>query len=1842
MVIKKSILVGLLILIFLTFVIAQVGDIESEKEIPKVTGTRNAIAVNEPLNVTTTPTGFIINNNKIEIYLTYKGEGILLNETTQLTKNTLNLKTDIQIIDDKTVRYNHTLSKTAKTDLIEFGYKFPKDCIFNLTTNILNCNSFIINFTEAKTIQNLNLNYSEKDDELSFKGSDLTFIDPVISGTGTPNLPLEGGSETIVKNSSGSLFVLYSKDPDTYVAISDDSGATWRDSADTLLDCDFDDGDDSGTIIVNSSDDIILACSYTNGNLVSIFSTNNGDAWSTEVLVLNVGGGGSPVIEPDIAIDINNNITICSGTDIFASGSSKGYISYSSNSSGSWNSQQIDSHVSGESTYCSVEVDSNGMFYIFFSHSSMSGIHYFNSSDGVNFGNLQDLGESDGGAYEGDVAVNPSNDELYFIIGDSSDWSNIFFYNSSNKLNWSLSSIPMLSGTLFNPNIVVANDGTIHVIADEGTEIIYSNSTDGGITWSSAIYLETTGISNPHLRGSMYPTFNRVDGVLEYVYENNSGIYFGNLSIGTLDVISPNINITFPLNNTNLSYNTLDINYTVSDEQVLSSCWYSNDTMGSNTTITCGINITTIIWSEGQHNVTIWANDTKNNVNSSKVTFFIDTIVPSINITSPLNNGIYKDQYSYNLTLNITSSDLGVGIISSYWYKLNNASINVTFTPNTTIISLIAGVNNLTVWLNDSLNNVNSSTITFNLTFTPKINNINISNSSTSYSRDYLTSLSDGLVYYLQFEEDIDNTVTVKDYSTFGYNATLIPTLNNRPTRAFYTFDNVATDDSGNALTLTARNITYNSSGKLSQAAQFNGSNSFLEHSSFGISTNSPQTISTWIYISNMSERNAISSYNGTSLISVETNGTIGVLLSGSIVANGRRQVYSMGNISINNWTHIIVALTGRSATNEARQAHELSIYINGALQTTTSNTLSADGNVSSIFLIGSNSSKFQTLPFYGLMDDFRVYNYILTQDEVDFIYNNKTGTTAEFNHSLNAEGVIGRSRRIYGAIGYMQVATSTTPSYLVFNNGTSFTYSIWVKPTNSMSTSPQGIMGRSMSHALELNRVSNNSVSFAIGVRTGTTSIRQTKTPYSTNQWHNLVGVYNSSNRYLYLHVDGVVDTIGVNTSATNFTSTGKNFDISTNSIIAGNIAQFNGYFDEVRIYNRSLSGVEAQNMYYATNPTFQEYANLTMNVTITDEDTPAGSLYYQWFVDGVSKLVGLAKSVFSYVFSLQNQKVKVIINDSSGYNVTQEWNITTTFINPSLSIIYPTNNSNFSSKDIDVNYSVSDNNLYLCWYTNNSGVTNTTITCGQNLTTQLWLEGLNNITIYVNDSVGNKNQSSITFRIDTIAPSINIINPSDSEEFSYNTSISLNYTYSDSGIGISSCWFNIDNSINTTLINCQNTTFNASDGSHNLNFFANDSLNNIQTIIKSFTISLDAPAITLNAPLNNTFFNTKEIYLNYTITDANGIDTVRIYHDTNGSFSLNETNTGITSGQKNFSTFNVSSDGLYKWNVWANDTTNQARFSSTNFTFRTDTIKPSITNIQLFTNPNSQTVRFNSTINDTNLFNCWYSIYNLTDVLEISNTTYSCYQNNTQFVVSSYATYQFYNYANDSAGNINVSSKNFTTFQSSGGGGSGGGGEQTTYTNETVIVVISGNLSWTMGNDKGGSKYELLMSKISNTKEKDIIYTNLGQESINLKNKCEDIIGDICQFVIIDKNEIILPPSSGLETKITFNINIDKDIEVGKYIFNIVSTDQNSAEGRLSVVVNYNKVNIILDGFKKLFINKTAIGSLKIYNWLIVFFFGILVFITSFLFTRKLEYGGLLSTTFSFMTALAILIIL
>lgn len=110
-------------------------------------------------------------------------------------------------------------------------------------------------------------------------------------------------------------------------------------------------------------------------------------------------------------------------------------------------------------------------------------------------------------------------------------------------------------------------------------------------------------------------------------------------------------------------------------------------------------------------------------------------------------------------------------------------------------------------------------------------------------------------------------------------------------------------------------------------------------------------------------------------------------------------------------------------------------------------------------------------------------------------------------------------------------------------------------------------------------------------------------------------------------------------------------------------------------------------------------------------------------------------------------------LINSSSFLNVSTFLTIDNTA--PRLSTTL-SNNSYFNKPNITINYTATDARKDKCILTNITGGINVTSSCG-NITYINLADGLYNITISANDTLGNTNTTTLFFRIDTTKPGLN-----------------------------------------------------------------------------------------------------------------------------------------------------------------------------------------------------------------------------------------------------------------------------------------------------------------------------------------------------------------------------------------------------------------------------------------------------------------------------------------------------
>ncbi len=272
---------------------------------------------------------------------------------------------------------------------------------------------------------------------------------------------------------------------------------------------------------------------------------------------------------------------------------------------------------------------------------------------------------------------------------------------------------------------------------------------------------------------------------------------------------------------------------------------------------------------------------------------------------------------------------------------------------------------------------------------------------------------------------------------------------------------------------------------------------------------------------------------------------------------------------------------------------------------------------------------------------------------------------------------------------------------------------------------------------------------------------------------------------------------------------------------------------------------------------------------------------------------------------------------------------NVNVDLTRPIINLEKPNNNTYTNQSNINFICYIEDNlaiqnvSLYTnetSWsikQTNNSGINDDNYTFTQTLT-----DGTYKWNCIAEDKAGNKNtnNTNYTITIDTKYPILNIINP---ENKSYNTT-TINFDYTIIEQNKDTCWYNLNDGTNNTLVNCDNTTLTLAEGNYKLTLYANDTVGQTNSTIQYFTIDTTKPIITITSPQNTTYTTTNTIDLNYTINENNQIDTCwyNIDGGTNNTL-VNCDNTTIT-----------TTNGAHNVTVYANDTAGNINETSIIFT--------------------------------------------------------------------------------------------------------------------------------------------------------------------------------------------------------------------------------------------------------------------------------------------------------------------
>jgi hypothetical protein len=476
----------------------------------------------------------------------------------------------------------------------------------------------------------------------------------------------------------------------------------------------------------------------------------------------------------------------------------------------------------------------------------------------------------------------------------------------------------------------------------------------------------------------------------------------------------------------------------------------------------------------------------------------------------------------------------------------------------------------------------------------------------------------------------------------------------------WWTFDganltNNVTDSSGRGNNGTFVNLTptttYQTIGKLGQAFNFPGTDnnyvSITNQTDFNFERSSTFSISAWIKRDTSSTEDSIVGKNNSSFqgytfwLPPDNDGGICASATGCIAVtvhstSGDCSVGVARAITNGIWYHVVFTYTGSGSV--AGQ----SIYINGVKQTTVTQTNGCSGgtaiNTDAVTIGSDRDAAGSGDEFDGTIDDVRIYNRVLSQSEINQLYNidsgGKVGASLVGPAGLNT-GLMGwwtfdgntmttnigdssgrgnngtlvgltptSTNLVSGKIGQAFKFPGTSNNYISVANQADFnftvasTFSISAWINRRTSNTEDAIIGKNNSSFkgyafwLAQDGIANDCPSSVdcidanlFNSSNGGNASVYAPSAISKNKWHHVVMTYNGNNRVtgFKIYVDGVSQTLFAGQDSLVGSDSITNADPLVIGVDSDAITgdEFDGKIDDVRVYNRILSQAEVTQLY-------------------------------------------------------------------------------------------------------------------------------------------------------------------------------------------------------------------------------------------------------------------------------------------------------------------------------------------------------------------------------------------------------------------------------------------------------------------------------------------------------------------------------------------------------------------------------------------------------------------------------------------------------------------------------------
>ena len=639
---------------------------------------------------------------------------------------------------------------------------------------------------------------------------------------------------------------------------------------------------------------------------------------------------------------------------------------------------------------------------------------------------------------------------------------------------------------------------------------------------------------------------------------------------------------------------------------------------------------------DGDKTVYVWYKDAAGNVsNAASDSIHLDATVPVISISSPTSDSIYTTTSS-TISLGGNVSDSTSGVSEVTWSSNTGGSGTASGTVSWSIsdISLSSGENVITVTARDEANNTGTDIIT--VICTPGVapltttglatditsdsamlnGTVNVNGLSSSVWFEYGTTsgsygnisstqsvngtsdtavsisingLSASTTYYYRLVAQ--NSVGMKYGSEMSF-VSVSGTDGTSGPQVHYTLDEgsgtIATDVSGNGNNGTINGATW-STGKSGGGLSFDGGDGdymIRTNPSSGLKPSSEVAIAAWI-------KTGATDTGGAEVVSMGDSYALRVEKDGNIRffyynGSGYKSVRTTGvNVLDGAWHHIVGQKTGTA----------LQVYVDGGSQVTTDNTGTILYTLGTDLFIGRHGKGGTDYDFNGSIDEVRIYNRALSNQEAQDLYNTTSTVVTNGLQSLyvldEGSGTIANDVSGNGNNGTINGATWSTGKsggglsfdgdgdYVTKTNPSSglkpsseVAIAAWIK-TGATDSGGAEVVSMGDSYALRVEKDGN--IRFFYYNGSGYKSVRTTGVNVLDNTWHHIVG--QKTGTTLQVYVDGS-SQVTTNNTGTILYTLGTDLLIGRHGKGGANY-DFNGSIDDVRIYNRALSNQEAQMLF-------------------------------------------------------------------------------------------------------------------------------------------------------------------------------------------------------------------------------------------------------------------------------------------------------------------------------------------------------------------------------------------------------------------------------------------------------------------------------------------------------------------------------------------------------------------------------------------------------------------------------------------------------------------------------------